>query len=102
MFKAFFIRFAGLVMAAVASVPALTALLKGMARTLSTFSHAPRLWYLSWAWTWMPAVRYPIRSSKDFLVSLPGVLAACLVGIGLAVAFGKRKKQPLRRWEEEP
>jgi len=102
MFKAFLIRLVGLVISLAASVPALTAFLKGIEWSFSAVSRAPQSWYLRWAWTWMPAIRYPIRGREDFLSSIPGLLAACVVGIGLAVAFGKRRKQPLRRWEEQP
>jgi hypothetical protein len=100
MIKNLFLRLCGLLLAGLAFPPALVALLKGT----PLFSHLYRsvtspFW--RWIWTAMPAIRYPIKNWNDLSPSLPGFVAVALLGIGLAVAFVKRKQPVKRRWEDE-
>ena len=98
MLKAFCIRVAGLLCAAVASIPASIGLLKGIGPMAFGALNLP---LFKWATPWVPAVRYPMHTLSDFFVSLPGLIAIGVVGAGIGVAFFKRKKAPVRRWEDE-
>jgi hypothetical protein len=103
MLKALLFRLAGFVIAIVAVAPTVLSLLKGSPLPVIPLFRpffAPAWWW-NWVWEWMPAVRYPLRSWHDFLVSLPGIVAALLVGVGFAIAFGARKKSTVRRWEDK-
>ncbi len=104
MIKAILVRLLGLVIAATAFAPALVAALKGVPFDLvANFRglYHP-LWWWGWVWGWMPALRVPWNSWADVGWSLPGIVAVGIVGVGLALAFGKRRKKTVRRWEERP
>ena len=102
MIKSLMIRVCGLILAVIAFPPALVSLLKGVPPPFSTALLAPRSLFWRWLRTWMPAIHYPILSWNDVWWSLPGILAVGIVGVGLAIAFGKRNKPVPLRWEDEP
>jgi len=101
--KAFLHRLAGLVIALVAIAPAVVSALKHCPAPLIQLFRPffVPTWWWGWVWEWMPAIRYPMKTWIDGLISLPGIVAAILVGIGLAVAFGARKKSTVRRCEDK-
>ena len=99
MIKSLYVRICGLLFAAIASSPALVALLKGTPIFLQ-LHRSVRSPFWRWIWTAMPAIRYPIRNFNDLFESLPGFFAVAVFGIGLAVAFAKKRKPAKHRWED--
>ena len=103
MLKGLLFRLAGFIVAVLALAPAVLAVFEGSPlRVIPLFRpfFVPAWWW-RWISGWMPSVRMPITTWNDVLLSLPGIVAAILVGVGLAVAFGTRKKSTVRRWEDK-
>ena len=96
-------RLAGFALASFAIAPAVVGALKSCPAPLIQLFRPffVPTWWWGWVWEWMPAVRYPLKTWHDLLVSLPGIVAALLVGVGFAIAFGARKKITVRRWEDK-
>ena len=101
MFRSFSIRLAGLFLAILSFAPALVTMLNALPIDLVSlfrpFYHP--LWWWLWVGSWMPTIRFPLKSSGDCLHSLPGLTALALVGVGLVVCF-RNDKRPRRRWED--
>lgn len=103
MCKAMISRLLGAVLAILAVVPAAVGMLKlwprPVAESLRGLYH-PRWWW-AWVWRWMPQPKIPWMNWHDFLITMPTIVAASLVGIGLGMLLYTRQ-EPTRRWEEEP
>jgi hypothetical protein len=97
MFKSICIRFVALLVALLASVPALVALLKAIGPAGHRVLLGVPLFKA--AMPWISEFRYPMESWADFVSSLPGIISVAISGAGFGVAF-RNPKKTVRRWED--